>query len=246
MLIIMLLKLIELLIMLAIVTSLKVQKYDNVLSHMLKNNQIIYKNALANYNIPIVVCTGAAGTGKTMIACYEAIKLLQKDKIKKIIITRPTVTVEENLGFLPGTLEDKLYPFMIPIYDYFSEFYTKDQMFRLIKEGTIEIAPLAFMRGRTFTNAFVIADEMQNSSPSQFKMLLTRIGTDSKLVINGDLNQNDLSGPSGLKDFLELVDRKYTSNNELALDGFSIINLENDCIQRHKIIEHILSIYNDI
>ena len=238
--------LIQLLLILTIVNALKIQKYDNVAPQVLKNNQIIYKNALLNNNIPIVVCTGAAGTGKTMIACYEAIRKLQKEKIKKIIITRPTVTVEENLGFLPGTLEDKLYPFMIPIYDYFSEFYTKDQIIKLIKEGTIEIAPLAFMRGRTFTNSFVIADEMQNSTPAQFKMLLTRIGSDSKLVINGDLKQNDLVGPSGLKDFLELVDRKYTSNEQLTLDGFSIIELENDCIQRHKIIENILSIYNDL
>jgi phosphate starvation-inducible PhoH-like protein len=232
--------------MLTIVNALKMQKHNNIASQVLKNNQIIYKKALLNNNIPIVICTGAAGTGKTMIACYEAISKLQKEEIKKIIITRPTVTVEENLGFLPGTLEDKLYPFMIPIYDYFSEFYTKDQMFKLIKEGTIEIAPLAFMRGRTFTNSFVIADEMQNSSPSQFKMLLTRIGSNSKLVINGDLNQNDLVGASGLKDFLELVDRKYTNNDQLILDGFSIIELENDCIQRHKIIENILSIYDDL
>ena len=242
----MLMKFIQLLIMLTIVNALKMQKHNNIASQVLKNNQIIYKKALLNNNIPIVICTGAAGTGKTMIACYEAISKLQKEEIKKIIITRPTVTVEENLGFLPGTLEDKLYPFMIPIYDYFSEFYTKDQMFKLIKEGTIEIAPLAFMRGRTFTNSFVIADEMQNSSPSQFKMLLTRIGSNSKLVINGDLNQNDLVGASGLKDFLELVDRKYTNNDQLILDGFSIIELENDCIQRHKIIENILSIYDDL
>jgi len=110
-----------------------------------------------------------------MIACHDAIERLIDNKIDKIIITRPTIIVEENLGFLPGSLEDKLYPFMIPIYDYFSDYIKKDQLIKLMKEGTIEIAPLAFMRGRSFTNSFVIADEMQNSTPSQFKMLLTRI-----------------------------------------------------------------------
>lgn len=216
-------------------------KYN--IPYVLKNNQIIYKEYLSNNKIPIVLCTGPAGTGKTMIACKEAIEKLKNNKIDKIIITRPTVTVEENLGFLPGTLEDKLYPFMIPIYDYFTKSYTKEQLLKLMKIGTIEIAPLAFMRGRTFTNSFVIADEMQNSTPSQFKTLLTRIGSNSKLVITGDIDQNDLHGINGLENFIDLLNRKYNNLKEIENDGFGFVKLDNNCIMRHNMIEKILSIY---
>jgi phosphate starvation-inducible protein PhoH len=214
-------------------------------SYTLKQEQINYKQSLENNNIPIIICTGPAGTGKTMIACHDAIHKLQNNLINKIIITRPSVTVEEELGFLPGTLEDKLYPFMIPIYDYFYNFYTKDQLNKMIKHGTLEIAPLAFMRGRTFTNCFIIADEMQNSTPTQFKMLLTRIGLGSKLVITGDLQQNDLKTQSGLVDFIELMNKKYLDHKLMLSDGFDLIKLSNDCIERHQIIRKILSVYNE-
>lgn len=217
--------------------------YSN--DYILKHEQIDYKKSLQNNNIPIIICTGPAGTGKTMIACHDAINKLQNKMINRIIITRPSVTVEEELGFLPGTLEDKLYPFMIPIYDYFYEFYTKDQVNKMIKQGTLEIAPLAFMRGRTFSNCFIIADEMQNSTPSQLKMLLTRIGLNSKLVITGDLLQNDLDSTSGLIDFIELLNKKYIDKTLMLSDGFDLIKLSNNCIERHQIIKKILSIYNE-
>jgi phosphate starvation-inducible PhoH-like protein len=170
--------------LIAIIILTVVNGYSN--NHLLTTHQEIYKNTLQNSKIPIVIVTGPAGTGKTMIACNEAIVSLKEKKINKIIITRPLVTVEENIGYLPGTIEEKLYPFMVPIYDYFLEYYTKEQVNTLINNGRLEIAPLAFMRGRTFSNTFVIADEMQNSSPNQFKMLLTRMGENSKLVITGD------------------------------------------------------------
>jgi phosphate starvation-inducible PhoH-like protein len=228
--------------------SLKIITGTNTITnsnnYILKYEQIRYKNSLENDNIPIIICTGASGTGKTMIACYDAINKLQNNMINRIIITRPSVTVEEELGFLPGTLEDKLYPFMIPIYDYFYEFYTKDQLNKMIKQGTLEIAPLAFMRGRTFSNCFIIADEMQNSTPSQLKMLLTRIGLNSKLVITGDLEQNDLDSTSGLVDFIELLNKKYIDKTSMLSDGFDLIKLSNNCIERHQIIKKILSIYN--
>ena len=203
-----------------------------------------YKASLENLQIPIVLCTGPAGTGKTMIACNEAIHSLKSKKINKIIITRPTITVEENIGFLPGTIEDKLYPFMIPIYDYFLEYYTKEQIHSLINNGRLEIAPLAFMRGRTFSDAFVIADEMQNSSKNQFKMLLTRIGENSKLVITGDLMQNDLGPDNGLQDFLDILNKKYKNKSEKNKNGFEHIKFDNSCIKRSEIIQKIIELYD--
>jgi phosphate starvation-inducible PhoH-like protein len=213
-------------------------------SYILNNLQTNYKQSIQNQDIPIVLCTGPAGTGKTMIACHEAIQSLKSKKINKIIITRPTITVEENIGFLPGTLEDKLYPFMIPIYDYFMEFYTKDQITSLINNGRLEIAPLAFMRGRTFSNCFIIADEMQNSSKNQFKMLLTRLGENSKLVITGDLLQNDLGPNNGLKDFIDILNKKHDDSLSKNKIGFDHIVFDNNCIKRSPIIQKILELYD--
>ena len=231
--------------LICLVLGLKTNMASPLNKYTLKHDQINYKQSLENSNLPIIICTGPAGTGKTMIACHDAIYKLQNDLINKIIITRPSVTVEEELGFLPGTLEDKLYPFMIPIYDYFYDFYSKDQVNKMIKQGTLEIAPLAFMRGRTFNNCYIIADEMQNSTPSQFKMLLTRIGLNSKLVITGDLQQNYLETQSGLVDFIELMNKKYSDHKSMLSDGFDLIKLSNNCIERHQIIKKILSVYNE-
>jgi phosphate starvation-inducible PhoH-like protein len=237
----MLLKLFALIIML-----IKIKKCISLLEkHTLSQLQLQYKETLLNKNVPIVLCTGPAGTGKTMISCNIAIKQLKEKVINKIIITRPTVTVEENIGFLPGTLEDKLYPFMIPIYDYFLEFYTKDQINTLIQNGRLEVAPLAFMRGRTFENSFIIADEMQNSSKNQFKMLLTRIGLNSKIVITGDLEQNDIGINNGLNDFIKLLELKYPTNDEKKKLGIEHVIFDRECIKRHEIIGKILDIYND-
>lgn len=211
---------------------------------ILTSMQQRYKSSIHNFDIPIVLCTGPAGTGKTMIACTEAISLLRLKKINKIIITRPTITVEENIGFLPGNIEEKLFPFMIPIYDYFSEFYNKEQVKMLISKGKLEIAPLAFMRGRTFSDAIIIADEMQNSSKNQFKMLLTRIGQNSKLIITGDLQQNDLGKDNGLNDFLDLLDREYKTNEFKNNDGFDHINFDNTDVKRSDIITKILNLYD--
>ena len=219
-----------------------VNGYKN--GYILNDLQLLYKSSLQNYKIPIVVCSGPAGTGKTMVACHEAIDSLKSKKINKIIITRPTITVEENIGFLPGTLEDKLYPFMIPIYDYFSEYFTKEQINTLISNGRLEIAPLAFMRGRTFSDTFIIADEMQNSSKNQFKMLLTRLGDNSKLVITGDLLQNDLGPNNGLKDFIDILDKKYKTNLDKNKHGFEHIKFENSGIKRNPIIKTILELYD--
>lgn len=224
----------------SLLTSAFVTKY------ILKNSkQIKFQEFINNPKLSIVVCTGPAGTGKTMIPCQEAIMKLKNEEVNKIIITRPAVSAEENLGFLPGTFEDKVYPYMIPIYDYFLEHYTKEGLNTLIRSGKLEISPLAFMRGRTFKNAIIIADEMQNTTPSQMKMILTRIGDNSKLIITGDLQQNDINiETNGLQELVNLLDNKYTEYHLMLKDGFGYINFDNSCIQRSPIIEKILNLYN--
>lgn len=208
------------------------------------SKQLKFQEMINNPKINIIVTTGSAGTGKTLVACQEAIRMLKELQISKIIITRPIVTVEENIGFLPGTLEDKVYPFMIPIYDYFLEHYTKDQVADMLRSGCIEVSPLAFMRGRTFKDCVVIADEMQNTSPNQMKMILTRLGENSKLIITGDLEQTDLGSTNGLQDLIDLLLFKYKDEQyKMFRDGFGHVHLDNSCIKRHPIIEKVLELY---
>ena len=227
--------------------------------YVLKNpKQIKLQNYIKNPNIDIIISTGAAGTGKTMIACQEAIRMFKQGIYSKILITRPTVTVEENLGYLPGTLEDKIYPFLIPIYDYFLEHYTKDNLITMIRNGKLEVAPLAYMRGRTFKNTFIIGDEMQNTTPNQMKMLLTRIGENSKMVITGDLEQNDVNTYNGLQNIIDLLEKKYIQNNwttkdnnklvinyDMIKDGFAYINLDDTCIERHPVVQKVVELYKN-
>lgn len=197
-----------------------------------------YMSYLTDDNIPIVFSTGPAGTGKTFLVCHHAITSFLKGDIEKIIITRPTVSVDEEHGFLPGDLNDKMKPWLRPIYDIFEKYVSHTYMERLIKEETIEVCPLAFMRGRTFENCIIIADEMQNSTESQMKMILTRISFGSKLIINGDLNQSD-NRRNGLKDFLN----KYEHSKDPNKDNIKIVKFKNSDVQRHSIIETVLNIY---
>lgn len=203
-------------------------------------NQINYVNSLMDPNISIVGGFGPAGTGKTLFACHAAVGALKSGDVDKIVITRPLIAVdEEELGFLPGSISNKMDPWTRPIFDILSEFYTVNQVQTMVKNGIIEISPLAYMRGRTFKRSFIIADEMQNSSPNQMLMMLTRIGTDSKLVITGDLKQSDLSDVNGLIDFIgKLSSKKY----ENSLIKF--IELENVDIQRSAVVAQILDIYS--
>lgn len=221
-------------------TSLFLPKYEY--KHPL---HIKYNDYIESKKYPIVITTGLPGTGKTMIACHTAIKLFQEKKYKKIIITRPIVPVDEDLGYLPGTLKDKMHPFLIPIYDYFLDYYTFDEITNLINNNKLEISPLAYMRGRTFTDSIVIADEMQNSSINQMKMLLTRIGTDSKIIITGDLMQCDIGENNGLKHFIHQLRLKYPEYYKSLSDGFAYTNLDQSCIERHDIITKIMSIYDN-
>ena len=185
----------------------------------------------------ITVATGPAGTGKTYLAMLAAIKAFRDGACERIVLTRPAVGVDdEKHGFLPGDLNSKMEPWTRPLFDVLREFYTKKEVARMLDEQTIEISPLAFMRGRTFKDAWIIADEMQNATPSQMKMLMTRIGENSKIVITGDVEQTDRTvHNNGLIDLCKRL--------ETARDGLSVCYMNNRDIQRHPIIDTVLEIY---
>jgi phosphate starvation-inducible PhoH-like protein len=165
--------------------------------------QKVYMRKLAKGHHDILIASGPAGTGKTYLAVLEAIKEYRAGNIDKIIVTRPNVGAGDDLGHLPGSLIEKMAPWMQPILDVFKECYEVHEVERMLRDEIIEISPLVFMRGRTFKNAFVIADEMQNTTVEQFKMFLTRIGENSRMVITGDMEQHDRGHErSGLEDFL--------------------------------------------
>ena len=209
-------------------------------------NQEKYLNYLMDFNVQIVLGIGPAGSGKTLLACYSAIQLLKKKLIKQIIITRPLVSVDdENIGFLPGNLNNKMVPWTQPIMDIFLNFYTNNEINQMISKNIIEISPLAFMRGRTFENSFIIADEMQNSSPNQMLMINTRIGNNSKLVITGDLKQTDKKELNGLVDFT-LKYKRYLNHIGVPLnttDNIQIVELNKQDIIRSPIVNKIIDIY---
>ena len=208
-------------------------------------NQEKYVKVLNEPNVDIVISVGPAGTGKTMFACLRAIELLKKGTLNKIILTRPIVTVEEELGFLPGNINKKMDPWTRPIFDIFLEHFSKTELDQMINNNVIEISPLAYMRGRTFKNAFIIADEMQNSSPNQMMMLTTRIGKNSKLVITGDLKQTDKLVNNGLIDFVEKINyfNNFTSNKTNS-NKIEIIEFNNQDVERSPIVKKVLDIYN--
>jgi phosphate starvation-inducible PhoH-like protein len=194
--------------------------------------------ALQNPDTHIVVTVGPAGTGKTYLAMQAAVKALKEGECDRIIMTRPAVGVEgEQHGFLPGNLVAKMEPWTRPLLDVMREYYRPQDIMAMIEEQVIEIAPLAYMRGRTFKHSWIIADEMQNATPAQAKMLMTRIGTNSKIVITGDVEQADRSnGDNGL---LDLTDRLQRT----AVKGIEVCRLENRDVQRHSIIGSVLKLY---
>ena len=202
-------------------------------------NQKKYDNILAQDSNYVLSVVGPPGTGKTLLSCVTAIQKLKENKIDKIIITRPIVSVEEeNIGFLPGNLEKKMDPWTRPIYDVFLDFYSKAEINNMIINNKIEISPLGYMRGRTFKNSFILADEMQNSTPNQMLMLLTRIGINSKIVITGDLKQSDLINDNGLEDLV------FRFKNKKIPDNFYLIEMNDSDIQRSDIVVDILKIYD--
>jgi phosphate starvation-inducible protein PhoH and related proteins len=198
-----------------------------------------YIDALYDDSKPIVFAVGPAGSGKTMIATEFAIKSFQEGRFKRIVITRPAISVDEQHGFLPGDLIEKMHPWMMPILDVFKKFYTVKTLQTLMANEVVEIAPLAYMRGRTFSDAMIIADEMQNSTISQTKMVLTRIGDNSRLVLTGDLQQHDRGYDlNGMKDFLDRL--KHCGSK-----GIAVIEFCKQDVIRHPIIEDVLRIYGE-
>lgn len=194
---------------------------------------------LQDPNKTMLFAIGPAGTGKTLLATQMAVKLLKDGEIDKIIVTRPAVSVDEQHGFLPGTLEKKMEPWTRPIFDVFSEYYYSKDIQNMLLEGVIEVSPLAYMRGRTFKNAFILADEMQNATPNQMKMLLTRIGENSRMVITGDLRQADRLEDNGLIEFIRLLD------SQKGFKHVDIVNFGQKDIERHPAVKEILEIYGD-
>lgn len=207
-------------------------------------NQIVFVDLMRDEAVDIVIAIGPAGTGKTMLACYAAVEALRLGSVQNIVVTRPVVSVDEEIGFLPGGLESKMDPWTRPIFDVLKETYSAKEIEHMTEEGIIEIVPLGYMRGRTFKNAWIIADEMQNSSPTQMVMLATRIGEGSKMIITGDLNQSDRSSSdNGLKQIYEKV--VHLENRKGPLDYVRYIEFEIMDVQRSRAAKAILDIYSD-
>jgi phosphate starvation-inducible PhoH-like protein len=212
----------------------------NVLSRRGKNirpktlNQKHYVDAIDTHTITFGI--GPAGTGKTYLAVAKAVQALLTKEVGRIILTRPAVEAGERLGFLPGTLFDKIDPYLRPLFDALHDMLDPDSLPRLMQTGTIEIAPLAYMRGRTLSNAFIILDEAQNTTPEQMKMFLTRLGFDSKVVVTGDVTQVDLPGAtrSGLRVVRDILGE---------IEGVHFANLTSTDVVRHRLVGDIVDAY---
>lgn len=198
--------------------------------------QRTYVNAIQKHDL--VFGIGPAGTGKTYLAVVKAVHALKNGQTKRIILTRPAVEAGESLGFLPGDLKEKVDPYLRPLYDALNDVLGRDQAARLIEKEIIEIAPLAYMRGRTLDNAFVILDEAQNTTPAQMKMFLTRLGFGSKMIITGDITQVDL--PKGVESGLRVANRLLTSVKEIAF-----VYLEESDVVRHPLVQKIIHAYEN-
>jgi len=190
-------------------------------------------------NNDLLFAIGPAGTGKTYTAVALAVRALKRKEIKRIILTRPAVEAGENLGFLPGDLRDKLDPYLQPLYDALRDMLPTQKLLKYVEDGTIEIAPLAFMRGRTLDNAFAILDEAQNATEMQIKMFVTRMGRSAKFIVTGDITQIDLpkNQTSGLKQAEKLLKN---------IEGIDFIYLDNRDVVRHKLVTRIINAYSNI
>lgn len=203
-----------------------------------RNQENLILNLL-NPDQSIVVAVGPAGTGKTYLAMLAAVRAFKSGECKRIILTRPAIGVEdEQHGFLPGNIVAKMEPWTRPLMDVLREYYRQTEIAAMIDDGSIEISPLAYMRGRTFKHAWIIADEMQNATPAQMKMLLSRIGTESRIVVTGDVEQADRAqGENGLLDLCSRLEH-------YPVKGMAACRLTGRDIQRHPIIGSVLALYD--
>ena len=221
-------------------TYVKQRKAVSIIPKSLKQED--YVNLLLDPDKLIIFATGPAGTGKTMLAVLAGIKAYKEGLVDKIVITRPAVGVDdEKHGFLPGTLNEKMAPWTKPIFDVMKEYYSPKELALMLEDEIIEISPLAFLRGRTFKNSWIIFDEAQNSTSNQMKMVLTRIGDNSRMVITGDLNQNDrkFAVENGLRDFLALLPNRTSQMIQL-------VQFDNKDIMRHPVVKEVLELYGEI
>ncbi len=218
---------------------------DDVLLYGTRGNPIKAKTVnqqklvLAIKQHDLVFALGPAGTGKTFVAVAMAVKALKNKQVRKIIITRPAVEAGENLGFLPGDLKEKIDPYLRPIYDALNEMVSIEKLKYYMERELIEIAPLAFMRGRTLNNAFILLDEAQNTTPMQMKMFLTRMGPESKMIVTGDASQIDLPSnqKSGLKEAIRIL---------TGVKGIEMVELNEKDVVRHKLVRDIIEAYGKL
>ncbi len=196
-----------------------------------------YIDAIRDFDITIAA--GPAGTGKTYFAMAMAVSALKANEVSRIILTRPAVEAGESLGFLPGDIYEKVTPYLRPLYDALYEMVDADKVHGFLESGVIEVAPLAYMRGRTLNNSFIIMDEAQNATPEQLKMFLTRLGFDSKVVITGDLTQSDLPGQKakGLRQVIEILK---------GIEDIKIVNLCGRDVVRHELVQRIIKAYEEM
>jgi phosphate starvation-inducible protein PhoH and related proteins len=190
------------------------------------------------YDTDLVFATGPAGTGKTFIAVAMAVYMIMNNRVERIVLSRPAVEAGEKLGFLPGNLKEKIDPYLRPLYDALFEMMPADKVNFMMETGAIEVAPLAFMRGRTLSNAFIILDEAQNTTSTQMKMFLTRLGENSRMVITGDMSQVDL--PKDMKSGLHDCLRKISH-----IDGISVVHFSDKDVVRHELVSKIVHAYDD-
>ncbi len=199
-------------------------------------NQRRYVAAIREH--PIIFGIGPAGTGKTYLAVAMAVQALTSRQVKRVILTRPAVEAGEHLGFLPGDLQAKIDPYLRPLYDALYDMLPPDRVDQLLETGTIEVAPLAFMRGRTLNDAFIILDEAQNTTPEQMKMFLTRMGFNSRVVVTGDRTQVDL--PGNVESGLKVAERILA-----GIDGLAFVGFDDADVVRHPLVARIIRAYDE-
>lgn len=193
--------------------------------------------SLENPNKHVVFAVGPAGTGKTLLATMHAIKCYKAGLVEKIVITRPNVAVDDkDIGYLPGDILKKMTPWMMPVLDVFGEYFTQPEIQAMLEENIIEMVPIAFIRGRTFKNAYILVDEAQGTTPNSLLSILTRIGENSKMVVTGDLAQSDRGAENGLADFLN----RFESSNSI-----DVIKFARQDVERHQVVKELLGIYKD-